>query len=541
MKRLSPRPDLGHLKKQAKALLAEARAGDAAALERLRPLHLPAGTDLRLHHAQWCLAREHGFASWPQFQAFVQARRALAEDPARALLRWLCLVYAGDIAGGNHTARPALAQQLWAEGAVPRADASDPWLACAVGDPVRLREQLARDPAWVHRTGGPLQLPPLLAVAHSSLAQLPAFAPGLLACADLLLRAGADANQRVGSRWPPASLQAPDAARPLSALYGAAGVNHHAGITRLLLAAGADPNDGESLYHALGGLECTRLLLEAGARVPGTNALHRVLDLDDLPALQLLLAHGADPNEPLGGSAPGAAPLLWAVRRRRSLAHVQALVAAGADPAACTAEGTPAHIQALRYGLPEVAAYLRGVLGVAEVPTGERFVAACAQGDEAQARALLAAQPGLVADLTPAQQRLLPELAAQPGCGDAVRLMVQLGWPIDTPGGDWDGTALHHAIFRGDAALTRFLLSHGARWQARHGFEDNACGALAWGSINTPEPGGDWAGCAQALLDHGLPPAAPDALGSEAVWLDGRLMRFSDEVTDCLLEAAAPR
>ena len=108
------------------------------------------------------------------------------------MLRWLCLVYAGDIAGGNHTARPALAQQLWAEGAVPRADASDPWLACAVGDPVRLREQLARDPAWVHRTGGPLQLPPLLAVAHSSLAQLPAFAPGLLACADLLLRAGAD-------------------------------------------------------------------------------------------------------------------------------------------------------------------------------------------------------------------------------------------------------------------------------------------------------------------------------------------------------------
>jgi len=495
VKRLPPRPDLGHLKKQAKTLLAEARAGDAAALARLAPLALPAGTDLRLHHAQWCLAREHGFASWPQFQAFVLARRALADDPARAVLLWLRLVYAGDIAGGNHTARPALAEQLWAEGSVPQAE-QDIWLACAVGD--------------------------------------------VAACVALLLEAGADANQRVGSRWPPASLQAPDAAHPLSALYGAAGAHHHAGIARLLLDAGASPNDGESLYHALGSLECTRLLLQAGARVPGTNALHRVLDMDDLPALQLLLAHGADPNEPLGGSAPGAAPLLWALRRRRSLAHVQALVAAGADPQVSTAEGTPAHLQALRYGLPDVAAFLRGVLGVEAPPADERFVAACAQGDEAQARALLAAQPGLVQGLLPAHQRLLPELAAQPDCGDAVRLMVRLGWPIDTPGGDWAGTALHHAIFRGDAALTRFVLEHGARWQAQHGFEDNACGALAWGSINTPEPGGDWAGCAQALLDHGLPPAAPDPSGSDAVLLDGRLMRFSDEVTDCLLAAAAP-
>ena len=153
MKRLPPRPDLGHLKKQAKTLLAEARAGDAAALARLVPLALPAGTDLRLHHAQWCLAREHGFASWPQFQAFVLARCALADDPARAVLLWLRLVYAGDIAGGSHTARPALAERLWAEGAVPQAE-QDSWLACAVGEGARLRDQVGRDPAWVHQTGG---------------------------------------------------------------------------------------------------------------------------------------------------------------------------------------------------------------------------------------------------------------------------------------------------------------------------------------------------------------------------------------------------
>ena len=552
MKRIPSRPDLGHLKKQAKDLLAGYRSGEPWALARFRAA-LPAAAGradaaiadlgLKLHDAQSCLAREHGFASWADFQGFVLARRALVDDPQRATLQWLRLVYAGDIAGGNHSARPVLAEHLWAD--VSTSAQEDPWLACAVGDGARLCQSIAQDPGWVHRPGGPLQLTPLMAVAHSSLARLPAFADRLQACVALLLDAGADANQRVGNRWPPASLAAPDASHPLSALYGAAGQNHHAGMARLLLDAGADPDDGESLYHALGNLECTRMLLEAGARVQGTNALFRVLDRDDLPALQLLLAHGADANEPLGhGGEPGhgapLSPLLWAIRRRRSLAHVQALVAAGADPAVRTADGTAAHIQALRYGLPAVAEFLRTAVGDGDVPAGEQFVAACAEADEPRARTLLAARPALVDALSLPQQRLLPEMAAQADCGAAVRLMVRLGWPIDAKGGDWDGTALHLAIFRGDAALTRFLLEHGARWQATHGFGDNACGALSWGSINTPEPCGDWAGCAQALLDHGLPAAAPDPKGSEAVLLDGRLMRFSDEVTDCLLEAAAP-
>ena len=38
---------------------------------------------------------------------------------------------------------------------------------------------------------------------------------------------------------------------PLSTLYGAAGANHDPALTNLLLDAGADPNDGELLYHSL--------------------------------------------------------------------------------------------------------------------------------------------------------------------------------------------------------------------------------------------------------------------------------------------------
>lgn len=549
MKRIPPRPDIGHLKKQAKELLAACRAGDAAALARLRAA-LPAARGLpdaalaalRLHDAQSCLAREHGLASWAELQALVQARRALADDPRHALAQWLRLVYAGDIAGGSHAARPKLAARLWAEGAVPPLD-GDPWLACAVGDLDALRRASAHDPLWLHRAGGPLHLPPLVAVAHSSLLRLSAFRDGLHACARWLLQAGADPNQRAGNRWPPASLQAPDDAQPLSALYGAAGQNHDAPLTQWLLAAGADPDDGESLYHAQGDLECTRLLLQAGARTAGTNALYRVLDRDDLPGLQLLLDHGADPNEapPPGPAADAGSPLLWAIRRRRSPAHVQALLDAGADPAARTRDGTPAAIWALRHGLPGVAEALRGRTPSApDVPLPERFVGACAAGDEAQARQLLARHPALVRELAPAHLRLLPELAAA-GHGAAVQLMVRLGWPIATRGGDWDASALNHAVFRGDAALARFLLAHGADWRERHGFGDNACGTLAWASTNTPAEDGDWVGCAQALRDHGLPPATPDPGGSDGVCIDGCVLAFSDAVADCLLDAAPPQ
>ena len=72
----------------------------------------------------------------------------------------------------------------------------------------------------------------------------------------------------------------------------------------------------------------------------------------------------------------------------------------------------------------------------------------------------------------------------------------------------------------------------------RHGFGDNVCGTLAWASTNTPAEDGDWVGCAQALRDHGLPPATPDPEGSDGVCIDGRVLGFSDAVADCLLQAA---
>jgi hypothetical protein len=60
-------------------------------------------------------------------------------------------------------------------------------------------------------------------------------------------------------------------------------------------------------------------------------------------------------------------------------------------------------------------------------------------------------------------------------------------------------------------------------------------GTLSWASINEPVEGGDWAGCAQALVAHGFPAAAHDPADAETVVIDGRRAGFSADVTEVLL------
>ena len=119
----------------------------------------------------------------------------------------------------------------------------------------------------------------------------------MLAIARLLLSLGADPNAYYMENDDPNARQTP--------LYGAAGVNNNAEMTRLLLEAGADPNDGapgggsESLYHAseFSDLTCLRLILEAKPdRDKVSYCLARKLDFEDYQGALLYLDHGADPN-----------------------------------------------------------------------------------------------------------------------------------------------------------------------------------------------------------------------------------------------------
>jgi ankyrin repeat protein len=499
---LPSRPNLDHLKRQAKDLLRLYRSGDRSAFDRFRA-SLPATRqkddealarmELRLHDAQSCIAREYGFPSWDELRTAVTIGRV--DDP-HLLHRWLMLAYG--VAERSDRPHPAVAARMLDEGGGSLT--GNALVACATGDVKAMRAVGLLEPARVNQAiawrcpecDASFVCPPLPAVTHSSLVRLPAHATSIRQAVRALLDAGADPNQR----WEVAGYS-------LSALYGAAGKNHDPELTGMLLEAGADPNDNESLYHATESSDpsCVRLLLEHGARVEGTNALHHQLDREDIGGLRLLLGHCADPDN-VGGTL--GSPLLWAIRRRRSVAHVEALLEAGANPHARNAEGVSAYVLAQRNGLGDVAALLEQKGAGEPLSMSDAFVAACARADRAAARAILEGTPDVIRMLSPTQLRQLPDLAAS-GANAAVMLMVDLGWPVAVTGGDWNASALNLAVFRGDAALTRYLLEHGASWAERHGYGDHTTGTLSWASRNHDPASGDWVGCARALVEHGMP------------------------------------
>ena len=365
-------------------------------------------------------------------------------------------------------------------------------LSLALGDLPAVQRALAG--ADLARPLPPFGAPALAAVVFSSLARLDECRAGHLATVHWLLQQGADPN----GRWTPAD----HADEPLPMLYGAVARAACLDTVLALLQAGADPNDNESLYHATEQADRRILaaLVQHGARWPGSSALFRQLDHDNLDDLRQALDLGADANDTGPG---GARPLHHAIVRGRSLPFVQLLVARGADPAALDGFGRTAAMLAALTGDVDSLAYLASLGQPVQLDGGARFLAACAAADGAAARAYLAAHPQTLQSLDTAALRLLPD-QAQRGRHAAVALMLDLGWPVAVRG-DWDASALNQAAFRGDAAMVRLLLAHGARWHEPNGFGGDALGSCLYAGTNLPSPGGDYVSVLRLLLADGAP------------------------------------
>ena len=135
--------------------------------------------------------------------------------------------------------------------------------AAILADEAGVRTVLSRDPAGATAKGGPYGWDALTHLCFSRYLRLDSSrSDAFVRTARALLDAGASPN----TGWYE-TIDHPNP-RPLfeSAIYGAAGVARHPGLTQLLLERGADPNDEETPYHVPETADnaVMRILLESG-------------------------------------------------------------------------------------------------------------------------------------------------------------------------------------------------------------------------------------------------------------------------------------
>ncbi|HEY9227867.1 MAG TPA: ankyrin repeat domain-containing protein, partial [Gemmatimonadaceae bacterium] len=284
-------------------------------------------------------------------------------------------------------------------------------------------------------------------------------------------------------------------------------------IARLLLDAGANPTDGESVFHAAehNNVDALELLLASGANLNfvgdwGNTALYFLLRWHDLErearvraGLVWLLEHGADPNVPSGKERENA--LHVAVRRGQSADVIRLLLEHGADVNARRGDGSTPWLIAKRAGLDDIASLLESAgAETTELSPADLLLAACARGDVDAARRL--SSPALIEALEPSDRVLLPD-SATAGRASTALACVAAGFPVNTLD-HMGATALHHAAISGDASLVRALLDAGSDITIRD--NEHSATPLGWalfGVDHVKGSPGDYAGSVRALLDAG--------------------------------------
>jgi len=355
--------------------------------------------------------------------------------------------------------------------------------AAICGDDVAVQHFLAQDPSAATAKAGPWGWDALTHLCFSRYLRLERErSDAFVRTAAALLDAGADPN---GGYFEQSHQPRPEWE---SVLYGAAGVAHDAGLTRLLLQRGADPNDEEVPYHSPEGYDnaAFEAIVESGRLTPTSFGmmLIRKTDWHDLDGLRFLLEHGADPN--LRTRWRGKTALHNAVLSDNRIDIIEALLDHGADPALALAQPDDTRgphrpegpltsvVLAAWKGRADVLRLLERRGMPVRLEGVNALVAACALDDGGGVRALAQAHPRLVAELVEAGGSLLASFA---GVGNAagVRQLLDLGVPVDAPFVEGDGyfgvaknsTALHVAAWRAHPEVVRLLLGRGADVNAR--------------------------------------------------------------------------
>ena len=485
---LPDRPNLGQLRRQAKELRDAARRGEPGALDRVTRIYRAAPQGgVTLAAAQLVIARELGFTSWPRLKAAVESNSATPGQLVEAFV-------------AASVERPLREAATILE-AHPSIAAHSIYAAAVLGDRRTVSEMLAADPSGAVAIDEARGWPPLLYACYSRWHHIdPSRATGMAKVVNLLLDAGASPNTNNGAR-----------VGYRSALSGAVEVNNP-DVTRVLLDAGANPDDRQCIGEAAGHRDhrCLELLLSHGARVAGTWALDAAVDADDPQAVSLLtgVLRGA-----IGQTANEATEALPGAAANASSEVVSALLAAGADRTASDSEGFSALRRAVRAGQAETAALLVRHGAPDDSTDVDRFIGACRRADRAVAEQILAEHPDLPDRLTDDDRAAVAEAAGSAPAA-AVALMLDLGFSPDDRNG-FGEQPLHTAAYYGNAEVVRLLIDAGADLEALDARFDGT--PLAYATVGSGERAGqpgNWIETVRLLIRAGA--------SRDDAWISGK-------------------
>jgi ankyrin repeat protein len=334
------------------------------------------------------------------------------------------------------------------------------YTAAVLGDHATIARAIEAESASATAKGGPHRWDPLTYLAFSKYLRLDAArSDDFVKTARVLLDAGADPNTGFYSdeHLPKPTFE--------SVLYGAAGVAHHSGLTQLLLERGADPNDGETEYHAPEWFNNRpmEIIVESGKLAPMglTTMLHRKLDWTNYEGVVWLLDHGADPN---AVSHWESRALDHSLNRDNRLEFFETLLDHGADPRLATEKGINAFERAAGMGRNDVLDLFNRRGFTYKLEGDAAFLEACARGESQRARSMIDRDPGIVPRLQSRFPGILPNFAGA-GNVEGVRILLDLGFDIESrtslvqSRGD---TPLHLAVWRGRTETVKLLIERGA-------------------------------------------------------------------------------
>jgi ankyrin repeat protein len=494
-------PNLEFDRKQAKSLLDALQRGDLDALRRFGAKHprfasVPVASlmsqTMALHDAQLVIAREYGLASWPRWKQFVETRRLDTAQRAAELLKAAC---------SNDVRKASVMLDV-----EPSLAGHDLFTACACGEPEAVAQFLSRDQSLANAKGGPLGHEPILYTCFSRFLRADrARADGVFRAAKLLLDAGADSNASFWMEWGNERwLQ--------STLYGAAGIANHAGLTALLLDAGAvvDPRDKEVLYHSAEFPDptCLGLILSRG-NPPIDQVIYclgRATDFEYPAHISLFLEAGADPNFRINWDGQRT-QFHKAVYLGRSKQIIEMLIEAGGDVNAVDECGVSILRSALRNGDEAVIELLRS--------HGAR-------------------DDGATPDDAHRGNPITLCLAAARDDVATIDRLLDAGAPVDASAGPDRTPPLHWAAWRGRLNAVRRLVERGAdiHWQNSYG--GAALGTAIHGSANCFDTEG---GPSMRLPDEVIPgeyPAIVEFLIARGAKLPDKIRGGSDAVQETL-------